>query len=93
MKAVHEDLIRQRAYEIWESQGRPLGLDKEHWEQAERELLDAAPGIEERAAASSAASNPSGADLADTDQGQLGRDATASPGPRILPRGDAPRAR
>jgi hypothetical protein len=45
MKAVHEDLIRRRAYEIWELSGRPSGLDKEHWEQAENELLDAAPAI------------------------------------------------
>ena len=43
MKAVHEDLIRRRAYEIWEQSGRPLGMDKEHWAQAEKELLDAAP--------------------------------------------------
>ena len=41
MKAVHEDLIRQRAYEIWEISGRPSGLDKQHWEQAEQELLTA----------------------------------------------------
>ena len=42
MKAVQHDMIRLRAYEIWESSGCPEGLDKEHWEQAEKELLDAA---------------------------------------------------
>jgi Protein of unknown function (DUF2934) len=46
MKAVQHDVIRLRAYEIWESSGRPDGLEKEHWEQAERELLDAAPEVE-----------------------------------------------
>ena len=46
MKAVQHDAIRLRAYEIWESSGRPDGLEKEHWEQAERELLDAAPEVE-----------------------------------------------
>lgn len=51
MKVVPEELIRQRAYEIWEAGGRPHGFEKLHWEQAERELLDAAPEIEERAAA------------------------------------------
>ena len=45
MKAVHQDLIRQRAYEIWEQSGRPDGLDLEHWAEAERQLLDAAPEI------------------------------------------------
>ena len=43
MKAVQHDMIRLRAYEIWEGSGCPEGLDKEHWEQAEKELLDAAP--------------------------------------------------
>jgi hypothetical protein len=30
--------IAERAYRIWEQQGRPQGLDREHWEQAQREL-------------------------------------------------------
>lgn len=30
--------ILQRAYEIWESEGRPHGRDKEHWFLAEAEL-------------------------------------------------------
>ncbi|WP_255448550.1 DUF2934 domain-containing protein [Telmatospirillum sp. J64-1] len=43
------DKIRQRAYEIWESQGRPSGHQHEHWAQAEREVFaeagfDARPG-------------------------------------------------
>ena len=37
------DLIRQRAYEIWEQDGRPDGRDQEHWHQAEAEMM-----IEER---------------------------------------------
>jgi hypothetical protein len=28
-----------RAYEIWESVGRPHGYDREHWVQAEAEIL------------------------------------------------------
>lgn len=50
MKAVHHDLIKQRAYAIWEQNGCPQGQDREHWEQAERELLDAAPAIEAKVA-------------------------------------------
>ena len=30
--------IRQRAYQIWEREGRPMGRDREHWLMAEREL-------------------------------------------------------
>lgn len=46
MKAVNYDGIKRRAYEIWERDGRPHGRDGEHWEQAEKELLDAAPGAQ-----------------------------------------------
>ena len=38
MKAVPVELIRARAYEIWEQNGRPVGLEKQHWAQAEREF-------------------------------------------------------
>lgn len=30
--------IRERAYEIWESEGRPEGREAQHWEQARSEL-------------------------------------------------------
>ena len=55
MKVVHQDLIRLRAYEIWEMRGRPVGMEKQHWEQAERELLDAAPTLASAAPVASAA--------------------------------------
>ena len=29
---------RQRAYELWEQEGRPDGRDREHWLQAEAEI-------------------------------------------------------
>ncbi|KUM42897.1 DUF2934 domain-containing protein [Pseudomonas sp. EpS/L25] len=35
-----EERIRQRAYEIWEREGRPHGQDFEHWFRANRELED-----------------------------------------------------
>lgn len=40
-----EGLIRTRAYERWQQEGRPEGRDKEHWLAAEREL--ASEGVEE----------------------------------------------
>ena len=33
-----EDRIRQRAYELWEQEGKPEGREGEHWEQACREI-------------------------------------------------------
>ena len=30
--------IRERAYEIWEQEGRPEGREQEHWREAERQL-------------------------------------------------------
>jgi hypothetical protein len=39
--------IRERAYQIWEQEGRPEDRETEHWLQAERELhegLDAEAG-------------------------------------------------
>ena len=35
---IDEDLIRQRAHEIWDKAGRPDGAHAEHWEQAKREI-------------------------------------------------------
>ena len=92
MKAVHEDLIRQRAYEIWESQGRPLGFEKQHWEQAERELLDAAPGIEERAQAQSTTTSPGAEHGTDATQRRPEQGIPARPGDRTQVR-EAPRVR
>ena len=59
MKVVKQDLIRLRAYEIWEMQGRPVGMEKQHWEQAEKELLDAAPTLASAAPFASAARDQS----------------------------------
>ncbi len=34
----HEEKIRQRAYEIWEREGRPNGEDMKHWLKAFEEI-------------------------------------------------------
>ncbi|MGM4911017.1 DUF2934 domain-containing protein [Rhizobium sp. 768_B6_N1_8] len=34
----NEDRVRNRAYAIWEGQGRPDGEDLRHWSDAEAEL-------------------------------------------------------
>lgn len=33
-----EDRIRTRAHELWIAAGRPDGREKDHWQQAEREI-------------------------------------------------------
>jgi DUF2934 family protein len=33
-----EDRIRERAYQIWQSEGQPSGQHERHWFQAEEEL-------------------------------------------------------
>ncbi len=33
-----EQKIRERAYEIWDREGRPLSRELEHWMQAQREI-------------------------------------------------------
>lgn len=33
-----DDAVRLRAYQIWESEGRPEGRDGDHWRQAEEQL-------------------------------------------------------
>jgi hypothetical protein len=33
--------IRERAYEIWENEGRPEGREDEHWQQARMEYSEA----------------------------------------------------
>jgi hypothetical protein len=43
--------IRQRAYEIWEREGRPEGREQAHWEQAEREVANARPARQRAVAA------------------------------------------
>jgi hypothetical protein len=48
----HESFIRERAYAIWEQEGRPDGREWDHWVRASREIADtpsakAAPTVAE----------------------------------------------
>jgi hypothetical protein len=38
MGGVSDEAIRERAYQIWEREGRPQGRDFEHWVMAQVEL-------------------------------------------------------
>jgi hypothetical protein len=37
-----EQKIRERAYRIWQDEGRPKGKDAEHWERARQEIQEEA---------------------------------------------------
>jgi hypothetical protein len=39
-----EQRIQQRAYELWENEGRPAGREHAHWQQAEREITGRGAG-------------------------------------------------
>jgi hypothetical protein len=47
METDRNDLIKQRAYAIWEKEGRPDGKHDEHWKRASDEMhgLEDAPKI------------------------------------------------
>jgi hypothetical protein len=36
----HEEQIRERAYALWDSEGRPDGRDQDFWYRAERQLSE-----------------------------------------------------
>lgn len=49
MEMQHDTLIRQRAYAIWEQEGRPEGREWDHWVRAAGEFAAqpaAAPAIQ-----------------------------------------------
>ena len=56
-----EDQIRERAYYLWEEEGRPEGRAEIHWAKA-RALIE---GDKSQAAAAEAAEDPSAGDSAD----------------------------
>ncbi len=61
-----EQLIRDRAYAIWQREGRPAGRESEHWQAAAREIeeeLGSSGGAKEPSAAAAtggAAGEPAG---------------------------------
>lgn len=59
-----EDGIRLRAYQIWESEGRPSGMELEHWRRAEEELEgDASMPFPRPAVISQSPESPGGLEL------------------------------
>ena len=43
MQKIHQEVaVRERAYAIWEAEGRPEGREHDHWHRAARELAEPA---------------------------------------------------
>jgi hypothetical protein len=40
MNPDHQDLVRERAYLVWEEEGRPEGCAERHWITAEQQVAD-----------------------------------------------------
>ncbi|KQN93143.1 hypothetical protein ASE95_11315 [Sphingomonas sp. Leaf231] len=79
--------IRERAYRLWQQEGEPHGRDREHWETAERDVTDDAPGSGDVEAG--------GNDVADPDDGTAAAaavtgDDRADPAPPTSKPDDAP---
>jgi hypothetical protein len=54
-----ESIIRERAYAIWEQEGRPAGREWDHWARAAHEIASARPATQiDEIATSPAASVP-----------------------------------
>ncbi|MBB3309124.1 hypothetical protein FHT78_000853 [Rhizobium sp. BK196] len=49
MTERNEDRVRERAYAIWEKEGRPEGQDRRHWNEAEAELRGETTKVNEQA--------------------------------------------
>jgi hypothetical protein len=47
---ISEEMIRARAYDLYESRGREPGHDEQDWLRAEREIVNGAGGTEARPA-------------------------------------------
>lgn len=60
MTPDREQQIRARAYEIWESEGRPDGKEAEHWERAAREVAERGDGQAEGGAHATNGAGPAG---------------------------------
>jgi Protein of unknown function (DUF2934) len=58
MAPDREARIRARAHEIWEKEGRPVGEEQRHWDQASREIdaTEAEKGAAKKAPRAKAAS-------------------------------------
>jgi hypothetical protein len=82
-----EDRIRQRAYEIWEQEGRPQGEDMRHWLQAFQEIsasvdADSQPARKPRAKKATATDKTAKPKVASKSKGGSQSVPTTTPPPK-----------
>ena len=58
MGVISDDAVRERAYHIWEREGRPHGRDFEHWVRAKVELVAEASNNNSKSAAAKSSPAP-----------------------------------
>lgn len=46
--STNDDHIRTAAYYIWESEGRPNGMNSDHWSRAKTSMLKAKPAAKKK---------------------------------------------
>lgn len=71
MTVSREQRVRELAYLIWESEGRPAGCEQEHWERASREINDQPQALDDGGTHIVQASAPLSADTDDATQSAL----------------------
>lgn len=81
--------VRERAYALWELEGRPQGRDLEHWAQAQREL-NGSRATPSRAVTSPSQSSSTPVASGDTGAGKTGEGVVSKPNRRraMPPRSD-----
>ena len=91
-----DEMIRQRAYEIWEREGRPHGREAEHWRMAAEELAappaptdtQEVPAARVRGPAKLDESTPPSGAAGSLSGGQAGQAGNAPAAPSPDPQGD-----
>lgn len=83
MPKTREERVRERAYEIWEREGRMHGCDPEHWRRAEAEI----DAEERRTTSTESASAQIAADAGATTAGPTDSEETDAAPVRSRPAG------
>jgi hypothetical protein len=91
MSDDRDQRVKERAYELWENEGRPSGRHDDHWDRARREIDDEdrgrgsgveAPPAESPAKRTAARRKPAGETAAPRSRGRAGAGAGAGSPPR-----------
>lgn len=97
MNTGKEEKIRQRAYEIWQREGRPSGRDRDHWSQAQAEITreerEGNLGTTSAMGGNGGQSQPSASSVADASSGEEASRRVGRRGKKPKAEGEAPKRR